>query len=218
MDDMSKRDGIAGCLLNAGAVLTYADNGGELFTLASGDQSPIYVNLRGPVLKDTVLRVVSEALIARLPEGTVLLASPPYAGIPLMAGVLVRSCIDPYVENGASLRGLYWRKEKKTHGTAVAIEGVFERGDEVVVIDDVITDGATKIAALEPLTDAGLVVKHVVVLVDREQGGAETLAEHGIMLHSALSLRDIVRNAAERGVWDPGVVTTVTAYLDAHAA
>ena len=55
-------------------------------------------------------------------------------------------------------------------------------------MDDVITDGATKIEAIKPLEEAGLVVKDVVILLDREQGGDRVLARHGYTLHSLMRL------------------------------
>ena len=57
-----------------------------------------------------------------------------------------------------------------------------------MVLDDLITTGGSKIEAIAPLAEAGLVVKDVVVLVDREQGGAEELAARGLRLHAALTL------------------------------
>jgi uridine monophosphate synthetase len=87
---------------------------------------------------------------------------------------------------------VYPRQEIKGHGTRRAIEGHFEEGDRVVVLDDLITTGGSKLAAIAALEEAGLRVEDVVVLVDREQGGAEDLAEHGYRLHAVLRLEQML--------------------------
>jgi uridine monophosphate synthetase len=68
------------------------------------------------------------------------------------------------------------------------IEGTFRPGERVVVIDDIVTDGASKLEAIEPLEAAGLVVEDLVVLVDREQGGRERLAAKGYRLHAVVTI------------------------------
>ena len=77
-------------------------------------------------------------------------------------------------------RSLYPRREVKEYGTKKPIEGTFAAGETVVVLDDLITTGASKLEAIEPLLAAGLKVTDVVVLVDREQGGSGELAAKGL--------------------------------------
>jgi uridine monophosphate synthetase len=106
------------------------------------------------------------------------IAGIPYAGLPLAVA--------------ASLAGgiplIYPRREEKAYGTRRRIEGAFHAGERVVVIDDIVTDGASKLEAIEPLEAAGLVVEDLVVLVDREQGGRERLASKGYRLHAVLTV------------------------------
>jgi uridine monophosphate synthetase len=83
---------------------------------------------------------------------------------------------------------IYPRREVKAYGTGAEIEGMFQPGDRVVVIDDLATTGGSKFEAIEKLDAAGLQVKDVVVLVDRQSGAAEALAERGYCLHSVLDL------------------------------
>jgi uridine monophosphate synthetase len=88
---------------------------------------------------------------------------------------------------------IYPRKEAKDYGTAKQIEGVFNAGDKILVIDDLITTGASKLEAIAPLEAAGLKVSDITVLVDREQGGKKELSEKGYSLHSVLSMSEMLK-------------------------
>jgi uridine monophosphate synthetase len=83
----------------------------------------------------------------------------------------------------------------------------------VVVIEDLITSGGSILKAIETLTTAGLMVSDVVVLIDREQAGAKTLAEAGYRLHSVLSLSEILKTLHLAGRISVEQMTTVEEYL-----
>ena len=83
---------------------------------------------------------------------------------------------------------IYPRKEAKSYGTKAEIEGEYHAGETVVVIDDLATTGGSKFEAIEKLTGAGLVVKDVVVLVDRQSGAKESLEQAGYPLHAVLTI------------------------------
>ena len=160
------------------------------FTLVSGRRSPIYLDLRLLVSEPEVLRKVSHAYVEVLSTLAFdRLAAIPYAALPIGTAVSL--------EMGVPL--VYPRKEVKEHGTRRGVEGHFEEGERAVVLDDLITTGGSKLKAIAPLEEAGLRVKDVVVLVDREQGGAEELAEHGYQLHAILGLKQILDVLTERG-------------------
>lgn len=77
------------------------------------------------------------------------------------------------------LRAFTVRKEAKSHGTGQLIEGPFRRGDRVLVIEDVITTGASALKAAAAIRDAGGIVIGVVAVVDREEGGREAIEQAG---------------------------------------
>jgi orotate phosphoribosyltransferase len=94
---------------------------------------------------------------------------------------------------------IYPRREAKEHGTKKLIEGAFAPGETAVVLDDLITTGASKVEALAPLKEAGLKVTDVVVLVDREQGGREELAAAGLTLHAVLTVSQLLDALVRHG-------------------
>jgi uridine monophosphate synthetase len=131
------------------------------------------------------------------------LAGIPYAGLPLAVAMSL--------ESGCPL--IYPRKEAKTYGTKRQVEGVFQPGDRALVVDDVITSGGAKLEAIAPLRDAGLVVEDIVVVVDREQSGAQALAAAGLRLHSVVTLRALLHQLGDAGVASPAEVKRVNAFL-----
>jgi uridine monophosphate synthetase len=181
------------------------------FTLASGLKSPIYIDLRLLASYPDVLRLVAHAyagLIRKILAGRerrpgIRLAAIPYAALPIGTAVAL--------ETGLPL--IYPRKEAKAHGTARAIEGEFQPGERAIVLDDLITTGGSKLAAIEPLETAGLQVQDVVVLIDRGQGGQEELAAAGYRLHAVLRLGEMLDLLLEAGRINTEQQNAVRAYL-----
>ncbi|MEW5940482.1 MAG: orotate phosphoribosyltransferase [Chloroflexota bacterium] len=153
------------------------------FTLKSGLQSPIYIDLRQIITYPKLLSQIAEAYLPILQHLSFSrLAALPYAAIPIATAI--------------SLAGnypmIYPRKEAKTYGTKAEIEGEYHAGETVVVIDDLATTGGSKFEAIEKLTGAGLVVKDVVVLVDRQSGAKESLAQAGYAMHAVLTISQLL--------------------------
>lgn len=153
------------------------------FRLHSGRHSPIYLDLRLLASYPDVLRQIAAVYADIL--GTFhfdLLAAMPLAGLPIGTAVSLQT--------GRPL--VYPRHLQKGYGTGNKIEGAWSPGQRVAALDDVITSGDSLLQGILALEEAGLLISDVVVLIDRQQGGRQTLAERGYVLHSALTLSQML--------------------------
>ena len=168
------RQALALTLWDHGAVKVSSE---EPFTLASGNRSPIYVDCRRVISDPSFLRLftaVASLILDRHDVDVDVVAGGETAGIPYGA-VLAQALARPFV---------YVRKKPKGYGTASRVEGALAEGSRVVLVEDLITDGGSKLGFLDALAEVGAEVTDVVVLFDRQQGGGDLLAEQGVRLHA----------------------------------
>jgi orotate phosphoribosyltransferase len=155
------------------------------FVLRSGRRSRYYLDKYRFETRPEVLRELGERLAARAGEaapGAARLAGPELGAVVLTAA--------------ASLAGglpfLIVRKEAKGYGTERRLEGEYGEGEEVCLIEDVVTSGGAAVEAVEAVRAAGLACGIAVCVVDREEGGADALARSGVRLHALFRARDVV--------------------------
>jgi orotate phosphoribosyltransferase len=157
------------------------------FTLASGQKASYYLDGKQITLDAAGARLVGESILdllgRPLPKaigGMAIGADPITAAVVTIAGV-----------RGVELKGFMVRKEAKGHGTGQVVEGPVKPGDDVVIVEDVVTTGGSSLAAIERAEAFGLVVKRVVAIVDRLQGASEAFAARGYPFSSLLTIRDL---------------------------
>jgi orotate phosphoribosyltransferase len=155
------------------------------FELSHGGTSNYYVDKYVFETNPQCLELIAEAFAERVGETT--LAGVALGAVPLVAVTSVETGT-PYV---------IARKQAKEYGTGNRIEGDLADGEEVVILEDIATTGQSAVDAAEALRDAGAVVERVVVVVDREEGARENLAEAGLELESLVTASDLLADAPD---------------------
>lgn len=153
------------------------------FTLKSGATSPIYLDLRSTISYPKLLTTIAEILYQKVCSCPfTLLCGVPYTALPFATAISIHHNI-PLI-----LR----RKEKKEYGTGKIIEGVFQKGEQCLIIEDVITSGSSILETTQDLRKESLLIENAAVLINREQGAIKALKKEGINVHAILTLSQIL--------------------------
>ena len=156
------------------------------FVLRSGKRSSYYLDKYRFETRPELLRPLGERIAAVVREhasDATRLAGPELGAVALAASASLAS----------GLPFLIVRKAAKEYGTTKRIEGVFEPGECVCVVEDVVTSGGALLESVEALREAGLVVHTAVCVVDRGEGGADALARHAVRLRPLFRAGDLLR-------------------------
>ena len=147
------------------------------FTLASGKKSNYYIDARLTSLDAEGLFLIGKIFLNELMKNPEIrgVGGPTIGADPIVGSIIAQSHVI-----GKNLKGFLVRKEEKKHGTGKLIEGDLKEGDNVVIVEDVITTGGSVIKAIDAVRGIGAVDKKVIVIVDRESGGEKKFEELGI--------------------------------------
>jgi orotate phosphoribosyltransferase len=179
------------------------------YILASGKKSPYYIDLRqtisSPDTMDWIANSLTRIVLNEIGKEKIdRILGVPTAGIPF-ATVVSQKLGTPLI---------YYRQARKEHGVRKKIEGILERNDRVLIIDDLITTGESVIEAAEVVRDQGGVVNELVVLLDREQGGRERLRTSRIEPHVLFKISDAMTWLHNVGLIEDRVYGMVQKYIE----
>jgi len=147
------------------------------FTLASGRKSDYYVDLRAVITRPEMLRKVAASMAQHIGDAEKI-AGVELGAVPIAAALALETNI-PY---------LMVRKQKKEHGAGKLVEGELADGDKVLFVEDTVTTAGSLVKALVAVRELGGFVDRAIVIVDREEGAKEALAEEGVELISLASI------------------------------
>ncbi len=192
-----------GILLIKNSAIKFGD-----YILASGKKSPYYIDLRqtisSPITMDWIGNALTRIIINEIGRDKIdKILGVPTAGVPF-ATVVSQKLAIPLI---------YYRQARKEHGVRKKIEGILERNDRVLIIDDLITTGESVIESAEVVRDQGGVVNELVVLLDREQGGREKLRSARIEPHVLFKISDAMEWLHTVGLIEDKVFDTVKSYI-----
>lgn len=152
------------------------------FTLKSGIESPFYVDLRPLASDPKILKHLADYMLEMLPlDNFDLICGVPYAALPMATAMSLESYIPLIIK----------RKEAKEYGTKKLIEGIYKKGQNCLLVEDVITSGKSLLETIPEIENEGISVSDIVVVLDRQQGGKELLESKGYRIHTLFTISEV---------------------------
>ncbi len=174
------------------------------FTLKSGIESPFYVDLRPLASDPKILKNLANYLLEMLPlDNFDLICGVPYAALPMATAMSLESYIPLIIK----------RKEAKNYGTKKLIEGIYQKGQNCLLVEDVITSGKSLIETIAEVEQEDLKVADIVVVLDREQGGKQLLESKGYRVHTLFNISEVCIILQEKGELSDDEVKRIQDFL-----
>jgi uridine monophosphate synthetase len=174
------------------------------FTLKSGIESPFYVDLRPLASDPKILKNLANYLLEMLPlDNFDLICGVPYAALPMATAMSLESYIPLIIK----------RKEAKSYGTKKLIEGIYQKGQNCLLVEDVITSGKSLIETIAEVEQEDLKVADIVVVLDREQGGKQLLESRGYKVHTLFNISEVCTILRENGELSDDEVKRIQDFL-----
>ncbi len=160
------------------------------FTIKSGATSPYYVDMARLLASPEDLCTIADLAADKIQELKASQKIDKVASIELKGALIV-----PSIACRVNLPCIIVRKEEKAYGVTGRIAGAdVAKGDNILFFDDVISEGLSKVEGIKPLQELGANVKHLLVVVNREQGGKENLEKLGYKVHALSKISEIVNS------------------------
>jgi uridine monophosphate synthetase len=179
------------------------------YILASGKRSPYYIDLRqtisSPTTMDWIANSLMRIILNEIGRGKIdKILGVPTAGVPFAT----------VVSQKLGIPLIYYRQARKEHGVRKKVEGILERNDRVLIIDDLITTGESVIETADVIRDQGGVVNELAVLLDREQGGQQRLRATRIEPHALFKISDAMTWLHKVGLIEDKIFETLIKYIE----
>lgn len=177
------------------------------FTLKSGIESPFYVDLRPLASDPKILKRLANYLLDMLPlDNFDLICGVPYAALPMATAMSLESYLPLIIK----------RKEAKDYGTKKMIEGIYTKGQNCLLVEDVITSGKSLLETIPEIENEGISVSDIVVVLDRQQGGKEMLESKGYRVHTLFTISEVCKILKDEGHLSDDEVLRINDFLNGN--